>query len=76
MLIQIMLLVLTSGCMSQVLVYFAVAKKGDAPGDGKTNVNPEGLTAGGHRVCSCPAPTHTNRWLPHPGLMFFLGHLV
>ncbi|MEW5304326.1 MAG: hypothetical protein WDW36_006944 [Sanguina aurantia] len=33
------------GNNTQVLVYFAVAKKGDAPGDGKTNVNPEGLTA-------------------------------
>lgn len=31
----------------QVLVYFAVAKKGEAPIDGKTDVNPEGLTAGG-----------------------------
>ncbi|KAF5825491.1 hypothetical protein DUNSADRAFT_9323, partial [Dunaliella salina] len=30
---------------TQVLVYFAVAKKGDAPIDGKTDVNPEGLTA-------------------------------
>lgn len=30
---------------AQVLVYFAVAKKGDAPTDGKTDVNPEGLTA-------------------------------
>ena len=29
----------------QVLVYFAVAKKGDLPTDGKTDVNPEGLTA-------------------------------
>lgn len=29
----------------QVLVYFAVAKLGDAPTDGKTDVNPEGLTA-------------------------------
>ena len=29
----------------QVLVYFAVAKKGEAPLDGKTDVNPEGLTA-------------------------------
>lgn len=28
----------------QVLVYFAVAKKGDLPTDGKTEVNPEGLT--------------------------------
>lgn len=30
---------------SQVLVYFAVAKLGDAPIDGKTDTNPEGLTA-------------------------------
>eukprot|EP00249_Psilotum_nudum_P015695 c25472_g1_i2 orf=467-1465(-) len=30
---------------SQVLVYFAVAKLGEAPIDGKTDVNPEGLTA-------------------------------
>ena len=29
----------------QVLVYFAVAKKGDLPTDGKTEANPEGLTA-------------------------------
>ena len=29
----------------QVLVYFAVAKLGDAPLDGVTDVNPEGLTA-------------------------------
>eukprot|EP00882_Tetradesmus_deserticola_P019448 GHRQ01020934.1.p1 GENE.GHRQ01020934.1~~GHRQ01020934.1.p1 ORF type:complete len:198 (+),score=80.79 GHRQ01020934.1:453-1046(+) len=29
----------------QVLVYFAVAKLGDRPTDGKTAVNPEGLTA-------------------------------
>lgn len=28
-----------------MLVYFAVAKKGEAPTDGKTDVNPEGLTA-------------------------------
>jgi len=27
-------------------VYFAVAKLGDKPTDGKTDVNPEGLTAG------------------------------
>jgi hypothetical protein len=33
------------GDNTQVLVYFAVAKKGDAPSDGKTDVNPEGLTA-------------------------------
>lgn len=30
---------------TQVLVYFAVAKKGEAPTDGKTDTNPEGLTA-------------------------------
>lgn len=30
---------------TQLLVYFAVAKIGDAPIDGKTDVNPEGLTA-------------------------------
>jgi hypothetical protein len=36
----------------QVLVYFAVAKMGDKPTDGKTDVNPEGLTAGGGwRLC-------------------------
>ena len=29
----------------QVLVYFAVAKKGEKPMDGKTDKNPEGLTA-------------------------------
>lgn len=34
-------------CWLQVLVYFAVAKLGDTPTDGKTDVNPEGLTAGG-----------------------------
>lgn len=28
-----------------VLVYFAVAKAGDPPLDGKTDLNPEGLTA-------------------------------
>lgn len=33
------------GDNTQVLVYFAVAKKGDPPTDGKTDVNPEGLTA-------------------------------
>lgn len=33
------------GDATQVLVYFAVAKKGDPPTDGKTDVNPEGLTA-------------------------------
>ncbi|XP_002967967.2 uncharacterized protein LOC9631054 [Selaginella moellendorffii] len=30
---------------TQVLVYFAVAKLGDEPVDGKTDANPEGLTA-------------------------------
>lgn len=33
------------GDNTQVLVYFAVAKKGEAPTDGRTDVNPEGLTA-------------------------------
>jgi len=33
------------GDNTQVLVYFAVAKLGDAPTDGKTDLNPEGLTA-------------------------------
>ena len=29
----------------QALVYFAVSKKGEKPIDGKTDANPEGLTA-------------------------------
>lgn len=33
------------GGNTQVLVYFAVAAQGDAPTDGKTDANPEGLTA-------------------------------
>lgn len=33
-----------SGC-TQALVYFAVAKLGEAPVDGKTRTDPEGLTA-------------------------------
>jgi ketopantoate reductase len=33
------------GDNTQVLVYFAVAKLGDTPVDGKTDTNPEGLTA-------------------------------
>lgn len=33
------------GDNTQVLVYFAVASKGEAPTDGKTDTNPEGLTA-------------------------------
>lgn len=32
-------------------MYFAVAKKGDKPTDGKTDVNPEGLTAGALPWC-------------------------
>lgn len=56
----------------QVLVYFAVAKKGDLPSDGKTEVNPEGLTAayGKHAQAfadrlatqdlSCKVRNHTN----------------
>ena len=41
------------GQNTQVLVYFAVAKKGEAPTDGKTDTNPEGLTAayGKHAEC-------------------------
>ena len=31
--------------VTQVLIYFAVAKLGDAPTDGVTDLNPEGLTA-------------------------------
>lgn len=30
---------------TQALIYYAVAKKGEAPIDGKTDLNPEGLTA-------------------------------
>jgi hypothetical protein len=33
------------GECTQVLVYFAVAKRGEPPTDGKTDTNPEGLTA-------------------------------
>jgi hypothetical protein len=33
------------GDNSQALIYFAVAKKGEDPTDGVTDVNPEGLTA-------------------------------
>lgn len=36
-----------------MLVYFAVAKKGEKPTDGKTDVNPEGLTAGVEGVEKC-----------------------
>lgn len=32
-------------CRAQALIYFAVAKFGEAPTDGKTDLNPEGLTA-------------------------------
>lgn len=32
-------------CSLQALVYFAVSKKGETPIDGKTDANPEGLTA-------------------------------
>lgn len=32
-------------CTLQALVYFAVSKKGETPIDGKTDANPEGLTA-------------------------------
>ena len=33
------------GDATQVLIYFAVAKQGEDPSDGKTDLNPEGLTA-------------------------------
>lgn len=33
------------GDADQVLAYFAVSKLGEAPVDGKTDTNPEGLTA-------------------------------
>eukprot|EP00238_Polyblepharides_amylifera_P013335 CAMPEP_0196582154 /NCGR_PEP_ID=MMETSP1081-20130531/37694_1 /TAXON_ID=36882 /ORGANISM="Pyramimonas amylifera, Strain CCMP720" /LENGTH=269 /DNA_ID=CAMNT_0041902639 /DNA_START=168 /DNA_END=977 /DNA_ORIENTATION=+ len=33
------------GSNTQALIYFAVAKLGDPPGDGITDLNPEGLTA-------------------------------
>ena len=33
------------GDATQVLIYFAVAKLGEDPTDGKTDMNPEGLTA-------------------------------
>ncbi len=54
----------------QVLVYFAVAKKGDPPTDGKTDVNPEGLTAAcGPHAATVAARLHSAglsckvRWL-------------
>lgn len=43
------------GDNTQVLVYFAVAKKGDAPVDGKTDLNPEGLTAASGRHAAAVA---------------------
>jgi hypothetical protein len=33
------------GFVSQMLVFFAVSRLGEKPTDGKTDVNPEGLTA-------------------------------
>lgn len=48
------------GGNTQVLVYFAVAKKGEAPTDGKTDVNPEGLTAAcGEHAQAFAARLHT-----------------
>jgi hypothetical protein len=41
----------------QVLVFFAVAKLGDAPKDGKTDTNPEGLTAAQVRQCLITSST-------------------
>eukprot|EP00775_Hariotina_reticulata_P010117 gene10117-10275_t len=47
------------GDNTQVLVYFAVAKLGDKPTDGKTDVNPEGLTAAyGHHAEAVAARLH------------------
>jgi hypothetical protein len=40
---------------TQVLVYFAVAKLGDPPQDGKTDANPEGLTAASGKWASAMA---------------------
>lgn len=41
---------------NQVLAYFAVSKLGEPPVDGKTETNPEGLTAWQMGFCSgCPA---------------------
>lgn len=42
---HITLLCLPQRCSLQALVYFAVSKKGETPIDGKTDANPEGLTA-------------------------------
>jgi hypothetical protein len=41
--------------VTQVLVYFAIAKLGDTPMDGKTDVNPEGLTAASGKWASVVA---------------------
>ncbi len=38
-------IVTTAELRTQVLVYMAVAKKGEKPTDGVTDLNPEGLTA-------------------------------
>ncbi|KAK9811658.1 hypothetical protein WJX72_007728 [[Myrmecia] bisecta] len=49
------------GDNTQVLVYFAVAKKGEKPSDGKTDVNPEGLTAAnGKHAEAFAARLHAN----------------
>ncbi|KAJ7546004.1 hypothetical protein O6H91_08G019800 [Diphasiastrum complanatum] len=40
---------------TQVLVYFAVAKLGESPVDGKTDLNPEGLTAASGKWASAIA---------------------
>ena len=45
MLLPITFLCLLQRCSLQALVYFAVSKKGETPIDGKTDANPEGLTA-------------------------------
>ena len=38
---------------TQALIYFAISKKGDAPIDGKTDLNPDGLTAVTGKCKSC-----------------------
>lgn len=44
---------------TQVLVYFAVAAKGDAPTDGVTDLNPDGLTAAhGRHAAAVAARLH------------------
>ena len=51
------------GACTQALVYFAVAKLGEAPTDGVTDVNPEGLTAAnGEHAAAFAAGWRTRVW--------------